>query len=167
MTQRNGTIEFIKKEDQQGSVYIQEIRKIVRFDGHSGKLFTSDPLVIKKLDSLGYERGKVKVNGVAVFASEMTEDEKKIAQKGLDKIAEKKGVEAPKLDISEDIIVDSKEAEVIEEKDSVEEVSEDVKEKEDGLQDEEQGKEEKVEKAKVKKAKKSKASSLLKKEIES
>lgn len=145
MTQKNGTIEFIREEGQAPNVFIKETKKMVSFCKMSKKLFTNDPFVIIALDRLGYKRGKVKVDGVAVLASLMTEDEKERAQKNLARQAEKVGSEIPKVIISE--IDDSvKEDEV---KEEIKEVVID---------------EPKVEKKESKKQKKT-ASSRLKKEI--
>ena len=99
MTQKNGTIEFILEEGQSPCVYNKDKKKLIRFNKMSKKYFTSDPFEIQKLDSLGYKRGKVKVDGVAVLASEMTEDEKKRAQRSLEIKSEKAKTETPKVEI--------------------------------------------------------------------
>lgn len=151
MTQKNGTIEFIREEGQAPNVFIKETKKMVSFCKMSKKLFTNDPFVIIALDRLGYKRGKVKVDGVAVLASLMTEDEKERAQKNLARQAEKVGSEIPKVIISE--IEDS-----VKEDEVKEEIKEVAQEKEVVID------EPKVEKKENKKQKKS-ASSRLKKEI--
>ena len=148
MTQKNGTIEFIREEGQAPNVFIKETKKMVSFCKMSKKLFTNDPFVIITLDRLGYKRGKVKVDGVAVLASLMTEDEKERAQKNLARQAEKVGSEIPKVIISE-----------IDDSVKEDEIKEEIKEEKETIIDEP-----KVEKKENKKQKKT-ASSRLKKEI--
>lgn len=148
MTQKNGTIEFIREEGQAPNVFIKETKKMVSFCKMSKKLFTNDPFVIITLDRLGYKRGKVKVDGVAVLASLMTEDEKERVQKNLARQAEKVGSEIPKVIISE-----------IDDSVKEDEIKEEIKEEKETIVDEP-----KVEKKENKKQKKS-ASSRLKKEI--
>lgn len=152
MTQKNGTIEFLRDvETQSSSVWIKEIRKSVKFDNHSNKFFTSDPIIIKILDSLGYKRGKVKIDGVAVLVSEMTDDEKNRAQKNLERQSKKAGIEAPSIEKIEAPSEDS-----IEKTEPEVTIEIEVEKSDPEAEDK---------KERIKK-KKSKASSMLKKEIE-
>lgn len=164
MTQKNGTIEFIKG-DGAPLVYVKEIKKMFSFNKMSGKLFTHDPFVIKTLDRLGYKRGKVKIDGVAVLADKMTEDEKTRVQKNIDRKVEKISKEipnVPKVDLKTEEVKENKVAEeAIEQK-----VSNDSVKEAEATEAVEEAKEQKKEaKKETKKDKKKKPSSKLKKEI--
>lgn len=109
MTQKNGTIEFIKEDGQAPNLYIREYKKLVSFDHHSKKYFTCDPIIIKALDANGYKRGKIKIDGIAVLAKDMTDDEIKRVEKNLKRESEKVNSETPVVDV-EDITEEIKDS---------------------------------------------------------
>ena len=130
---------------------------MISFDKMSSKFFTHDPIIIKTLDALGYKRGKIKIDGVAVFVENMTDDEKARAQRNLERKAEKMGVEAPKIE--PEVEFDGK-------GDFESKIETSIKEEIEAIDVKKPEEESKPEVKKEKEKKKSKASMRLKKEVE-
>jgi hypothetical protein len=165
MTQKNGTIEFIRDPEKQcACVYIPQFKRTVKFDLHSNRFFTSDPIVIKKLDSLQYKRGKVKIDGIAVEPDKMNEDQINRVQKNIDREASKLGVETIQI-LSEE----NKDTQNLSDSNDIEIISESKKTDQENLDEIEEIKQTSIDKTNIEKPAKKKAgkkpSEKLKKEI--
>lgn len=84
MSENAGKIEFTRPEGKPGSVFNPMSGRIIDFDNKTWKYYTSDPNEIKILDSLGYQRGFVVIDGKNIDVENLSLEELEKVKKAIE-----------------------------------------------------------------------------------